>query len=133
MQYRRLRQHRNSDEELMGRYWREILPLGFFINQGAADTGTYTHTPTSDTLLYFFSTFLITLCIFELTDAIRNYKISRKLFGKIGSKPIKNCVFEDQWFQVCLQTPHDRSYLVTVCCVYTIRGCMLECSQNPTS
>lgn len=39
MQYRRLHQHRNTDEELMGRYWREILPLGFFINQGAAETG----------------------------------------------------------------------------------------------
>lgn len=38
-QYRRLRQNRNSDEELMGRYWREILPLGFFINQGAVETG----------------------------------------------------------------------------------------------
>jgi len=39
MQYRQLRQNRNSDEELMGRYWREILPLGFFINQGAVETG----------------------------------------------------------------------------------------------
>lgn len=31
--------NRQSDEELMSRYWREILPLGFFINQGAAETG----------------------------------------------------------------------------------------------
>lgn len=31
--------NRQSDEELMSRYWREVLPLGFFINQGAAETG----------------------------------------------------------------------------------------------
>lgn len=31
--------NRQSDQELMSRYWREVLPLGFFINQGAAETG----------------------------------------------------------------------------------------------
>jgi len=31
--------NRQTDQELMSRYWREVLPLGFFINQGAAETG----------------------------------------------------------------------------------------------
>ncbi|XP_057291762.1 uncharacterized protein LOC130614355 [Hydractinia symbiolongicarpus] len=36
------RQNGNSDYELMQRYWREVLPLGFFINNGAAETGDNT-------------------------------------------------------------------------------------------
>jgi len=41
-QYRRRRQDERqgqSDYDIMERYWREVLPLGFFVNQGASETG----------------------------------------------------------------------------------------------
>ena len=40
---RRRREQRESDFELMERYWREELPLGFFVNQGASETGQFVY------------------------------------------------------------------------------------------